>query len=143
MENPAVKHYIKFFEGSLQTGRGVDYPVYVGTRAAQYGNGIGDILRGVWRFIFPVVASGASTFLSEAVKAHDTGGGWKSAVKSAIAPAASGMLARTAEKITEAVENSRKGDEANQGGRGRKRKHKKKQYKSNKKQRQNNSNWNF
>lgn len=127
MESPAVTAYIQLFKGNnVQQGAGADFPVFVGSRSYQYGTGIGDILRGAFRWILPVVARGASTFLSNMVSHHDAGHGWKDAAKSSILPA----LSNTAEAIGQAA----------QSGRGHKRK---KQYKRMKSKKTNYSNWNF
>ena len=70
---------------------------FVGNRSSsQTGAGLGDILRGIFRTIFPIAARGVSTFLYETLKAKDGGSDWGSAAKAAFAPAtkevASGAL---------------------------------------------------
>ena len=58
-----AEKYYQFF--NQQQGRGADFPVFQGTRYNQYGQGFGNIFRGFFRHVLPVVASGALTFLSE------------------------------------------------------------------------------
>jgi hypothetical protein len=75
-------HYYKLLSGQ----RGGDFPVFKGSRFIQYGNGFGDVLRGIWRMVFPVVARGASTFLQDFAKNKESGADWRSAAKGAVLP---------------------------------------------------------
>ena len=48
---------------------GALYPVlFRGGRQLQFGEGFGDIFKSIWKWVFPVVSSGAGTFLEEMVK---------------------------------------------------------------------------
>lgn len=85
MDNTAVKHYLAFFKGERQIGSG-DFPVFKGGRYHQYGHGFGDVLRGAFRFIFPLAARGVSTFLNHTANAHAKGADLKTAAKTAIGP---------------------------------------------------------
>jgi hypothetical protein len=65
-----------------QVGNGYDFPVYQGRMKyglgynvfqgrRHYGAGLGDVLKGIWRFLRPVAMSGAKTLLkarSEALR---------------------------------------------------------------------------
>ena len=102
MDNPAVQNYINFFERRQQHGSGMDYPVFAGARFNQQGSGFGDILRGIFRFIFPIAARGVSTFVGEAVKAHDSGADWNCAAKSPILPTAQNVTGKALDQICDA-----------------------------------------
>ncbi len=67
--------------------------------------------------MFPVVSSGAGTFLEEMVKKKGEGLGWKEAAKSAIQPTIMESISRGAEQVSKAMDESKKSQE----GRGRKR----------------------
>ena len=96
--------------------RGGDFQVFKGTRYVQYGSGFGDVLRGIFRHVFPVVIRGAASFIGNMLHNRDEGQNWSSAAKSAIAPAASTILSETQNQIK-------------QRGSGKKRKHKSKKNK--------------
>ena len=49
----ASQHLFNQYYTRQQKG-GADFPVYVG-RVRQRGHGIGDIFRGIWRFLFPAI----------------------------------------------------------------------------------------
>lgn len=91
--------YLQYYKAQ----RGGQIQPVQGARRAQYGGGLGDILRGIFRSIFPIVARGASTFLSEAVQSHDSGKGWGEAAKSAIAPTIGNVAKSTLDKIASAA----------------------------------------
>lgn len=91
--DPQSSGYLQYYRsqqgGQLQAFRGARFA------PTQGGNGLGDILRGIFRAVFPIAARGASTFLTEAVNAQASGKGWKEAARSAIAPTI-GTVARSA-----------------------------------------------
>lgn len=62
-------------------------PVFRGSRTHQDGGGIGDILRGIWRWLAPVALRGVSSFAANTLKAHEEGKTLGEAAKSAIGPA--------------------------------------------------------
>jgi hypothetical protein len=135
MDNPGVQNYVKLFK-NVQEGGGANYPIFHGTRYSQYGNGFGDILRGIFRFILPIAARGVSTFVGETVKAHDSGADWKTSLKSAVKPTAYGVVNKAFEQMEDPPQKG-------SGKRHRKRK-KTHHYKSAKKARQAKfTNWNF
>ena len=71
-----VEHYKNAFcHHSNQWGGAADIPLFDGAQRYQYGQGIGDVLRGIWRFFRPVAVKGAQTLLkagSEAIKEGPT-----------------------------------------------------------------------
>ena len=94
--------------------KGGNFPVFRGARFIQYGSGFGDILRGIFRSIIPIVSKGAVTFLGDLLQNHNQTGSWTGAAKSALAPAAKAALNQAAEEISQHGSGKRK----------RKRKHK-------------------
>ena len=138
MDYSGVNRYLSLFESRLQqSGGSMSYPIYSGAIFYQNGSGFGDILRVIFRFILPIAAKGASTFLGETVKAHESGSDWRTAIKGAIAPTATTMLSRTAQAVSERQEHT-----PTQSGQGKKRKFKSKEYKKGKKLKSY-KNWNF
>ena len=77
--NPQIEFYKAAF---LQQGKGFDITVVVGTSRYQYGQGLGDVLHGILKFITkvvrflkPIVLKGAQSLLkagSEAIKKSAT-----------------------------------------------------------------------
>ena len=77
--------YLRYYKAQS----GGDLPSFHGARRGQFGAGLGDILRNIFRTLFPIAAQGAGTFLTETMKARDAGAaGWGAATKAAIAPTA-------------------------------------------------------
>jgi len=93
--DPQTNLYLRYY--SAQAGGSL--PAFAGARRGQFGSGLGDILRGIFRTIFPVAASGVSTFINETLRAKDAGGSWGAAAKSAISPAAHNVLTNTLGKL--------------------------------------------
>ena len=91
---------------------------FVGNRSSsQTGAGLGDILRGIFRTIFPIAARCVSTFLNETLKAKDGGSDWGSAAKAAIAPATKEVASGALSEISKRLSNNQNGS----GRRGRRR----------------------
>ena len=111
-QDPIAQAYFHSLK-ARQVGGGGDYPVFSGSRNIQYGQGFGDVLRGFFQHVIPVVARGAITFLSEFSRNKESGVSWKDAAKSAIHPTA--MTA-----ISEAVTQI---DKARQSGKGKRKRH--------------------
>ncbi|KAF0154025.1 MAG: hypothetical protein FD188_3310 [Ignavibacteria bacterium] len=122
-----------------ESQRGGEYPVYRGTRYIQYGSGFGDVLRGFFRNVLPVVARGAATFFGNMVNKRDEGSNWATAAKAAIAPTAMSVVSEAAKKIQEKLEEKKeeKKEEAEQKGQGRR--GRKRVYKRNKHKRKSSS----
>ena len=78
-----IDHYVKL----LGAQRGGEFPVFKGARYVQYGNGFGDVLRGIWRTVFPVMARGAATFMQNLASNKEEGKDWSKAAKEAAIPA--------------------------------------------------------
>ncbi len=102
--DPQTNLYLHYYRAQA----GGNLPAYHGLRRGpQNGAGLGDILRGIWRTVFPIAARGASTFLNETLKARDASGatnaGWATAAKAAIAPTAQTMLSKALEKVAAAI----------------------------------------
>jgi hypothetical protein len=71
--------FLRYYESQ----RGGEIPVF---RGGQQGEGLGDILRGILRFIAPIALRGISKFAGTTLKAREQGASWKDAAKGAIAP---------------------------------------------------------
>lgn len=88
--------YLQYYRN--QNGGGLD--TFLGARRGQYGNGIGDVLKGILRTVLPIAARGASTFLSETFRNKDSGMDWKNAAKEAIGPTSQTTLDHAVSRIT-------------------------------------------
>jgi hypothetical protein len=82
-----------------QSGRGGDIPRFYGSQRYQYGQGFGDVLRGIFRFFRPVVVKGAQTLLKAGGEALTQGTTVKQALKSSLKPALGAVLGATAEQV--------------------------------------------
>ena len=82
-ESPEDCHrlYCRFYQNQI----GGALPVFRGA-PDQYGDGLGDILKGVFRFLLPIATSAASKFITTTSKNLDTGHTLKEAAKAAILP---------------------------------------------------------
>jgi len=80
---------LRSFKGGQIGGGGL--PSFQGTQY-QHGNGIGDVLRGIFRTLIPIfgpiAANTASTFLTSAAQSIKEGKNLKEATKSALMPTA-------------------------------------------------------
>ena len=74
------KLYCRYYRNQI----GGSLPVFHG--ADQYGEGLGDILRGVFRFLLPIVSSAASKFITSQSSGIDAGQSLSQAAKFAILP---------------------------------------------------------
>ena len=84
--------YIRYYKQQQQGG---SLPVYRGGRRDQEGAGLGDIFRGIFRFLAPVALRGISSFASNTLRAHQQGVPLGDAAKAALIPAL-GDAARSA-----------------------------------------------
>jgi hypothetical protein len=76
---------------------GGEIPVFRGGR--QSGEGLGDILRGIFRFIAPLALRGISAFAGHTLDAHQKGATLKDAAKSALTPTLNSVASGFAERF--------------------------------------------
>jgi hypothetical protein len=76
---------------------GGEIPVFRGGR--QSGEGLGDILRGIFRFIAPLALRGISAFAGHTLDAHQKGATLKDAAKSALTPTLNSVASGFAEQF--------------------------------------------
>ena len=93
--DPQTALYLRYYTQQA----GGNLPAFSGARRGQYGAGLGDILRGIFRAVFPIAIRGASTFLGETLKARDEGSNWKNAALAALPGTAHNIAADAAEKL--------------------------------------------
>lgn len=91
MDKSAV--YYRYYEAQ----RGGEIPVFRGGR--QSGEGLGDILRGIFRFIAPIALRGFTTFAGHTLDAHQRGATLKDAAKSALTPTLNSVTSGIAEQF--------------------------------------------
>ena len=80
---------IEFYKAAFsQKGKGFDFPVFRGTSRYQYGQGLGDVLSGMMRyiprvtqFLKPVPMKGIQTLLIHGSKASKKGATIKDVIK--------------------------------------------------------------
>lgn len=100
-----VRAYTQHYAAS-QRGSGI-LPAFEGT-AYQDGSGLGDVLRSIFRTIFPIVTSGASTFLRGAAEGLGQGKSLGEAAKGALAPAAQDIVGNAVSKVMQRGSGRRK-----------------------------------
>ena len=90
--------YVRFFSNVQHGG---ELPVFrVGPYfLAQQGAGFGDVLKNIFKTVFPVALHGLSSFLGETLRARDQGSIWKDAAKSAIPATAHTVVNQAASQI--------------------------------------------
>ena len=99
MEKQAQAYYNYFNSPAAHVASG-GIPVFRGARrAGQYGAGIGDFFRGIFRRFLPIAVKGAATFLSETVKNNREGASFKDAAKAALRPTLGATLANVGEEF--------------------------------------------
>jgi hypothetical protein len=93
-----------------QVGNGYDFPIYQGRMQYghgfnvfqgrhHYGAGLGDVIRGIWRFFRPVAMSGAKTLLKAGSEAIKDGATIKDVLSQTLKPTVGTMLSATAEQV--------------------------------------------
>lgn len=101
--DPQTNLYLSYYTN--QSGGAL--PAFTGARRGQYGAGLGDIFRGIFRTLFPIAAHGANAFLNETLRAKESGNGsWSEAAKSAISPTAHSILTSTLNTIRNGAQQS-------------------------------------
>ena len=95
--DPQTQLYLRYY--SAQSGGAL--PTFSGARPGQYGAGLGDILRGLFRTILPIAAHGASTFLNETLRAKESGTAqsWGEAAKAALGSTAENVVTNSLNKL--------------------------------------------
>ena len=91
---------LEFYKAAvIQRGDGFEIPVFRGSSRYQYGQGIDDVLRGIWRFISsvarflkPVAIMGAQTRLKSISEAIKESANLKYVIKSALKPTIGAVL---------------------------------------------------
>ena len=118
--DPQTDVYLRYY--TAQSGG--QLPAFHGARRTQYGSGLGDILGGIWRTVFPIALHGIGTFINSTLRARESGIGpsgvtpsWGSAANSALMPTALNLLSKSAE----AIESRIKTPAESQGGNGKRR----------------------
>jgi hypothetical protein len=94
--DPRVELYKAAFS---QSGKGGDIPKFYGSHRYQYGSGLGDVLRGVYRFFRPIAIKGVQTLLKAGGEAMKDGVTAKQAFKSSLKPALGAVLSATADQV--------------------------------------------
>ena len=101
--DPRIELYKAAFS---QRGNGFEIPVFRGSSRYQYGQGIGDVLRGIWRFIpslarflKPVAIKGAQTLLKSSSEAIKEGATVKDVIKSTLKPTVDAVLGATVDQV--------------------------------------------
>lgn len=93
-----VRAYTQHYAGT-QGGSGI-LPAFEGSMY-QDGSGLGDVLRSVFRNVFPILASGATTFLRGAAEGLTQGKTLKDSALSALAPAAQDVVGSAIHRVTQ------------------------------------------
>ena len=98
---------IEFYKAAFyQRGNGFDIPMFRGVSGYQYGQGVGDVLRGILqfvpkvpRFLKQVVIEGAQTFLKSGSDAIKEGATLKDVIKSTLTPTVGAVLGATVDQV--------------------------------------------
>ena len=85
------------YQGRFQFGQRFYFPIYQGH--AKSGHGIGDVFRGIWRFVRPVAMKGAQALLKAGGEALKDGATVKEVLTNTLKPAVGNGLATTAEQV--------------------------------------------
>jgi hypothetical protein len=103
---PRVELYKQAFS---HTGGGFDFPVFRGAHRQQYGEGVGDVLRGIWRFFRPVLIKGGQTLAKTLGETLKPEANIKDVLKSAVKPTLAAMAGSTLDQaVTRLAEASAK-----------------------------------
>lgn len=90
---------VRAYAQHYQTGGGI-LPAFQGA-AFQDGAGIGDVLRSIFQAIFPIVASGASSFIRGTADGLSQGRSLGEAAKAAIGPTASDVAGQAVQRLVQ------------------------------------------
>ena len=98
---------IEFYKAAFsQKGNGFDFPVFRGTSRYQYGQVLGDVLRGIVRYLprvtqfhKPVAMKGIQTLLKAGSEAIKEGATVKDVIKSTFKPTVGAVLGATVDQV--------------------------------------------
>ena len=94
----ATDVYVRYFKARQQSGGSAagEIPVYRGSHRSnlQSGAGLGDFLRGIFRFAAPLVLRGLASFAGNTMRAHEQGVPLGQAAKAAALPAIGEAMAQ-------------------------------------------------
>lgn len=99
-ENPQVE---LFRSAMLRQSGGGDIQVFRGATRYQYGQGFGDVLRGIWKVIVPVAMRAGKTLFKVGAQAVKEGSTPGDALKSAIRPALRTVLKHGGRALGDAI----------------------------------------
>ena len=101
--NPRIEFYKAAFS---QRGNGSELPLFSGTFRYQYGQGLGDVLRGIVHFISrvaqflkPMAIKGVQTFLKAGSEAIKEGSTVKDVIKSTLKPTVGAVFGATVDQV--------------------------------------------
>lgn len=97
-----VRTYVEHY----QRGSGV-LPAFEGSMY-QDGNGLGDVLKSVFRAVLPIFTSGASTFLKSAAHGISEGKSLGDAAKESLAPAAKKVVGKAVKRVVQSGKGRKK-----------------------------------
>ena len=101
--DPRIEFYKTAFS---QRGNGFNIPLFRGVARYQYGQGVGDVLRGIFqfcpmvaRFLKPVAIKGAQTLLKSGSEAIKEGATLKDVIKSTLSPTVGAVIGATIDQV--------------------------------------------
>ena len=111
---------IEFYKAAFShRGNGFDIPVFKGISRYQYGQGVGDVLRGILRFIptmaqflKPVAIKGAQTLLKSGSETIKEGATIKDVIKSTLTPTVNAVVGATVDNVASKLIQMRDNNDA-------------------------------
>ena len=103
--DPQTALYLQYYRDQA----GGNLPAFSGARRGQYGAGLGDILRGIFRTVLPIAIRGAASFLGATLQSRDSGSSWKNAALGALPGAAQTIANEAVEKLKNATAKQQEG----------------------------------